>query len=209
MLVAVFVIGWGFGLYYLFKTKNWDALTRRLPLALCALVVVQVGLSTISSSGAFQSLLGVVAIAILLIGTALPALSGVMLWIGRQSPARMWAAEQLTRGRVFAQAVSISIVEGVSGGAAMAAIGVLADWAALNVAGVRAVDLARAEYRRRRHRLDDRRHAAADRRSSSWRSRSRSKCSIGFASTPMALDRGRGDRGRPGGGADQESILPG
>jgi hypothetical protein len=136
VIIAVFVIGWGFGLYYLFKTKNWDALTRRLPLALCALVLVQVGLSTISSSGAFQSLLAIIAIAILLIGTALPALSGVMLWIGRQSPARMWAAEQLTRGRVFAQSVAISMFEGASGGAAMAAIGVLADWAALGVPGV-------------------------------------------------------------------------
>ena len=135
VLIAVFVIGWGFGLYYLFKTRNWDALTRRLPLALCALVLVQVGLSTISSSGAFQSLLAVVAIAILLIGTALPALSGVLLWIGRQNPARIWAAEQLTRGRVLTHAVSISMVEGVSGGAAMSAIAVLADWAALNVPG--------------------------------------------------------------------------
>ena len=34
ILAAVFVIGWGFGLYYLFKTKNWDALTRPLPLAI-------------------------------------------------------------------------------------------------------------------------------------------------------------------------------
>lgn len=58
-----------------------------------------------------------------------------MLWIGPQNPARIWAAEQLTRGRVFTHAVSISMVEGVSGGAAMAALGVLADWAALNVAG--------------------------------------------------------------------------
>ena len=95
------MIGWGFGLYYLFKTKNWDALTRRLPLAMCALVVLQVGLSSIGSSGIFQSLLGVVAVAILLVGTVLPALSGVLLWIGRQSPARMWAAEQLARGRVL------------------------------------------------------------------------------------------------------------
>ena len=62
ILAAVVVIGWGFGLYYLFKMKNWDALTRPLPLALCALVVLQVGLSTIGSSGVFQSLLGVVAV---------------------------------------------------------------------------------------------------------------------------------------------------
>ena len=102
ILAAVFVIGWGFGLYFLFKTKNWDALTRRLPLAMCALVVLQVALSSIGSAGIFQSLLGIVAVAILLVGTVLPALSGVLLWIGRQSPARMWAAEQLTRGRVLA-----------------------------------------------------------------------------------------------------------
>ena len=64
ILVAVFVIGWGFGLYYLFKTKSWDALTRRLPLGICALVVLQVGLSTISS-GAVQSLIATIAVAVL------------------------------------------------------------------------------------------------------------------------------------------------
>ena len=72
----------------------------------------------------------------LLIGTVLPALSGVLLWIGHQNPARLWAAEQLTRGRVFADAVSASLVDGVSGGAAMAAVAVLTDWAGLQVAGI-------------------------------------------------------------------------
>ena len=135
VLAAVVVIGWGFGLYYLFKMKNWDALTRPLPLALCAVVVLQVGLSTIGSSGVFQSLLGVVAVSVLLIGTVLPALSGVLSWIRRHSPERMWAAEQLTRGRVLVQAVSASLVDGVSGGAAMAAVVVFADWAALQIGG--------------------------------------------------------------------------
>ena len=92
LLVAVFIIGWGFGLYYLFKTKNWDALTRRMPIAICILVIVQVGLQVIGSSGVFESLIGVVAVTIMLIGVALPALSGVLLWIGHRSPARMWAA---------------------------------------------------------------------------------------------------------------------
>ena len=135
VLAGVVVIGWGFGLYYLFKMKNWDALTRPLPLALCAVVVLQVGLSTIGSAGVFQSLLGIVAVSVLLIGTVLPALSGVLSWIGRQSPERMWAAEQLARRRLTVQSVSASLVDGVSGGAAMAAVVVLADWAALQVPG--------------------------------------------------------------------------
>ncbi len=135
ILGAVFVIGWGFGLYYLFKTRNWDALTRRLPLAMCAIVLLQVALQSIGSSGIFQSLLGVVAVTILLVGTVLPALSGVLLWIGRQSPARMWAAEQLTHGRFFGHAVSASLVDGVSGGLVMAALGVFTDWGALQVSG--------------------------------------------------------------------------
>ncbi|HYB97173.1 MAG TPA: serine/threonine-protein kinase, partial [Vicinamibacterales bacterium] len=50
IMIAVFVVGWAFGLYFLFKTKNWDALTRRLPLALCALVILQVALGTIGTS---------------------------------------------------------------------------------------------------------------------------------------------------------------
>ena len=135
ILAGVVVIGWGFGLYYLFKMKNWDALTRPLPLTLCAVVVLQVALSTIGSSGVFQSLLGIAAVSVLLIGTVLPAVSGVLSWIGRQSPERMWAAEQLARRRLMVQGVAASLVDGVSGGAAMAAVVVFADWVALHVAG--------------------------------------------------------------------------
>ncbi len=159
ILAAVVVIGWGFGLYYLFKMKNWDALTRPLPLALCALVVLQVGLSTIGSSGVFQSLLGIVAVSVLLIGTVLPALSGVLSWIRRHSPERMWAAEQLTRGRVFVQAVSASLVDGVSGGAAMAAVARVRRLGSAADRRLRAVDLARARRRRCELRIDDRRNA--------------------------------------------------
>ena len=146
VLVGVFVIGWGFGLYYLFKTKSWDALTRRLPLAICALVILQVGLSTIGSSGAFASLMSIVAVTILLIGTVLPALSGVLLWIGRRTPARMWAAEQLTRGRIMANAVSTSLLDGASGGAIAAALHRLDAWRGAELIGVR----------RARHRVRDR-----------------------------------------------------
>jgi hypothetical protein len=136
VMVAVFVIGWAFGLYYLFKTKNWDALTRRLPIAMCVLVIVQVGLQVIGNSGIFESLLGVVAVTIMLIGVALPALSGVFLWIGHRSPARMWAAEQLTLGRWRIPAVSASLVDGISMGTILAGIGLLGDWAALQIPGV-------------------------------------------------------------------------
>ena len=135
VIAGVFIAGWGFGLYYLFKTRNWDALTRRLPLAICLLIIVQVALSNNGNSGPIGTLLAVVAIAILLLGTVLPALSGVLLWIGRRNPARMWAAEQITRGRLATPSVPLSIFEGVSAGAIMAALTVLADWAALNVPG--------------------------------------------------------------------------
>lgn len=136
VLVAVFVIGWAFGLYYLFKHKNWDALTRRLPVAMCLLVIVQVGLQVIGNSGIFESLIGVIAVTLFLIGVALPALSGVFLWMGRRSPARFWAAEQLTIGRWRVPAVSASLVDGVSAGAIMAAIALLGDWGALQIPGV-------------------------------------------------------------------------
>ena len=131
---GLFVAGWVFGLYVLFKTRNWDALTRPLPLAICTLVLVQVALTTIGS-GALQSALAIVAMSILLVGTVLPALSGVTLWIGRRSPARLWAAEQLIRGKMLIRGVSASLVDGVSGGVVIAAVGVLADWAALTLPG--------------------------------------------------------------------------
>ena len=136
LLIAFVVIGWAFGLYYLFKHKNWDALTRRLPVAMCALVIAQVGLQVIGNSGVFESLIGVVAVTLFLIGVALPALSGLFLWMGRRSPARMWAAEQLTIGRWKVPAVSASLVDGVAAGAIMSAIGLLGDWSALQIPGI-------------------------------------------------------------------------
>jgi hypothetical protein len=135
VLIGIFVIGWGFGLYYLFTTRNWDALTRPLPLAFCALIILQVALSAISDSGILQSLIGVLAVTILLVGTVLPALSGVMSWIHRRSPARMWAAEQFARGRTMIAPVAASLLDGVSGGAVIAALLVLADGAALQIPG--------------------------------------------------------------------------
>jgi hypothetical protein len=128
------VVGWVFGLYVLFKTRNWDALTRPLPLAICILVLVQVALTTIGS-GALQSALSIVAMSVLLVGTVLPALSGVTLWIGRQNPARLWAAEQVIRGNILIRGVAASLVDGVSGGVVIAAVGILADWAALTLPG--------------------------------------------------------------------------
>ena len=86
-------------------------------------------------SGALQSAISIVAMSVLLVGTVLPALSGVTLWIGRQHPARLWAAEQLIRGKVLVRGVSASLVDGVAGGVVIAAAGVLADWVALTLPG--------------------------------------------------------------------------
>ena len=130
---GMFVAGWVFGLYVLFRTRNWDAFTRPLPLAICTLVLVQVALTTINPApckARSPSLMS-----ILLVGTVLPALSGVTLWIGRRSPARLWAAEQLIRGKLLVRAVSASLVDGVSCGVIIAAVGVLVDWAALTLPG--------------------------------------------------------------------------
>ena len=86
-------------------------------------------------AGALQGLLGAVAIAILLAGTLLPALSGVLFWMRRQSPERMWAADQLTRGRVLSRAVSIALVDGVIAGALFSGLEVLGDFAATGLDG--------------------------------------------------------------------------
>ena len=134
IIVGMLVIGWVFGLFVLFKTRNWDALTRPLPLAICILVLAQVALTSIGS-GALQSAVAIVAVSVLLVGTVLPAVSGVTLWIGRQNPARLWAAEQLIRGKVLIRGVAASLVDGVSAGLVIAAVGVLADWAALMLPG--------------------------------------------------------------------------
>ena len=72
----------------------------------------------------------------LLAGTVLPALSGVILWMRRQNPERLWAADQLTRGRVLVRARSRRRWStACSAASAIAALGVFADWAALGIAG--------------------------------------------------------------------------
>jgi hypothetical protein len=129
------VVAWGFGLFVLVKTRSWDAPKQRLPLAMCAILALSTGLDSIAKSGVLQSLLGVVVVSVLLAGVVLPALSGVLLWIRRQTPGRVWAAEQLTRGRVLTGAVSVSLVAGVMTGAAMAAVLVMADFAGLRING--------------------------------------------------------------------------
>ena len=159
VLVGVVVIGWGFGLYYLFKMRNWDALTRPLPLALCAVVVLQVGLSTIGSSGRLSK----------------PARHRRGLGPARRH--RVARAERravvdrpsepgahVGRGTAGARpsagaGVSASLVDGVSGGAAMAAVVRARRLGGAAGPRLRAVDLARAQRRRCELRLDDRRNA--------------------------------------------------
>jgi hypothetical protein len=126
---------WAFGLFVLFKTRNWDALTDRLPLVVCGILILQMGLDSMGDAGALQGLLGAVAVAILLGGTLLPALSGVVFWMRRQSPERMWATDQLMRGRVFGRAVSAAVVDGVIAGAAITGLEVLGDFIGIRIDG--------------------------------------------------------------------------
>jgi hypothetical protein len=131
---AAFVVPYAFGLYVLIKTKSWDALRQRLPIALCSLIVASVGIASTSTPG-WQVLLGLVFIVLLMISTGLPAVSGILLWIRRRTPARLWAADELTHGRVVQPAVSMSIIEGAAAGAAMAAIQVLAETIGISIPG--------------------------------------------------------------------------
>ena len=135
VVIAGFLAAWGFGIWVVIKAKNWDVLRHRLPIAICAMLVVSAALSTIDSASLWQALLGVAALAILIAGTVLPALSGVLLWMRRRHPGRLWAIDQLSRGNLFTSAVSISLLAGVAAGAAMAATSVFADLGALQVPG--------------------------------------------------------------------------
>jgi len=127
--------GWAFGLFVLFKTRNWDALRDRLPLAICAILVASVALSSIENSATWQALIGVIVVLVLLGGTVLPALSGVLLWIRRQTPGRPWAADQLARGRFLSPSVSVSLVDGATAGAAIAAADIFANFIGLRIEG--------------------------------------------------------------------------
>ena len=129
-----FVAPFGFGMYYLFKTKNWDALKQRLPIAICAVLTLSVAVAVLDEA-APQALLGVVFVVIFLVAAGLPAMSGILLWIRRHSPVRLWAAEQLTHGRVLSPAVPISLVDGVMVGAVIAALEVMADWIGVRIPG--------------------------------------------------------------------------
>ena len=80
-------------------------------------------------------LIGIVFIVLFLVAAGLPAMSGILLWVRRHAPARLWAAEQLAHGRVFSPAVSISLVDGVLVGAVIATLEVMADWIGVRIPG--------------------------------------------------------------------------
>ena len=135
VIVGGFLAAWGFGFWIVIKAKNWDVLKHRLPIAFCVTFLLAAALNTIDSSSIWQGLIAVTALAILIAGTLLPALSGVMLWMRRQHPARLWTIDQVSRGQLFTGPVGISLIVGIAAGAVMAATGVLADLAALQVPG--------------------------------------------------------------------------
>jgi hypothetical protein len=123
-------------LFILFKTRNWDALRDRLPIVLCGTFIISVALnSAVTATTTWQMALGVVILVVFLAGTVLPAASGLLVWIRRHAPARLWAAYQLTRGRLRAPSVSLSLIDGVGVGAAAALVDVVADLIGLRVDG--------------------------------------------------------------------------
>ena len=134
VIAAAFVAAWVFGLIILVKTRNWDALRQRLPIAICAMLVAAIMLESIESA-TVGNIVGVILIVVLLGGTVLPALSGIVLWMRRRNPARLWSAEQLSRGRVRDGAVALTLIEGVLAGVVIAAVIVVTVWLGLQIEG--------------------------------------------------------------------------
>ncbi len=136
VLVGVAIAAaWVFGLYTLVRARNWDALKHRVPIALTAVTVAAMGLSTLEGSSGWQGLLGAAVLALILPAMMLPAFSGIVVWVQRQNAGRLWAVDCLLRGRLAAPGVAASLVDGVAAGAALAAVLVAADGVGLLVDG--------------------------------------------------------------------------
>ena len=135
VVVGGFLGAWTLGIWVVIKSKNWDLLKARLPLAMCGLMLGALTIGVTDQDNILQGLLGVLALAILIAGTLLPSLSGLIVWVRRRSPQRLWAADQLSHGRIFSAPVTMSVLVGALAGLALAAGTVLADYLALQTTG--------------------------------------------------------------------------
>ena len=112
-----------FGVIFLIHKKRWHAFGRSLPRVLTVLMAV--GVFSMFFAWPDQSIEGYVMAAVLtlIIGIALlPSCAGLLEWLRRSSPLRLFGAEQMAKRRLFSPSAAASLVHGVFGGVLIAGI---------------------------------------------------------------------------------------
>jgi serine/threonine protein kinase len=114
------------GVVFLIRGKRWSAIRRRLPLAASIVVLIGIGATFWggSSGGDYWLLVAifVIILSAILSAVCFFAFAGLFEWLRAVSPARLYAAEQLVRGRFLSRAVGASLVIGSLAGALAAGL---------------------------------------------------------------------------------------
>jgi len=135
VLIAVGVGIYALGLGTFFIRRRWDALVDRLPVAVT--VVLALGIASVQfvQQPGVQGALVALVIGMVVAAALLPAVAGLVLWLQRVRPERLYGFDRLVRGRLRSPAAAGALVHGCLGGLVFVALSNLATTIASRVPG--------------------------------------------------------------------------
>lgn len=117
IIILTILAAYCLGVVFLVRTRRWDALRRKLPMAVCGLFAGGVFVIYLSaSSGGIEDIAGGLIVTVVGAVAFYPAFAGFFEWLRDKYPERLYGADHLAEGRVTSKYVSASLIQGVIGG---------------------------------------------------------------------------------------------
>jgi len=117
IVILTILAAYGLGVVFLVRTRRWDALRRKLPMAICALISAGVFILYLNATaGGIEDIAGGLVVSALGAVAFYPAYAGFFEWLRDKYPERLYGADHLAEGRLTSKYVSASLIQGVIGG---------------------------------------------------------------------------------------------
>lgn len=117
VIILTIFIAYCLGIVFLARTKRWDALRRKLPMAMCAFFAASFFVAYLGvSSGGIEDIAGGLIVSAVGAVALYPAFAGFFEWLRDKYPERLYGADHLAEGRLSSKYVSASLIQGVIGG---------------------------------------------------------------------------------------------
>jgi hypothetical protein len=135
VMIIVLAATYVFGIFVLARTRRWQMVGKRLPMALGVALALGFFGGTTGGDGDLVGMLALGAVGVLLAGGALPAIAGLVAWLKQTSAVRLHGAEQLAAGHLRSPAAAATLLAGLTGGAVLALLMLTHSAVGLHVAG--------------------------------------------------------------------------